>query len=369
MIIESVEISNFRNYENLDIHLGEGVHIFYGDNAQGKSNFLEAVYLCALLKSYRGAKDKEMIRFLNEEGHIKLFLLKNGIRHRIDIHLKKIGNKGIAYDGVPKKNREYLGNLNCVMFSPEDLQIVKNGPQERRNFLDSELCMLDPIYMDSLSKYKKVLEQRNQLLKDIPFEPSLRDTLEMWDRHLVDYGRQIILRREEFIREICPIVQKIHNEITGNRESLSVYYEPDVAADELESELRNGRERDLKTKTTGTGPHRDDFSFILKDESKHESESGIDARVYGSQGQQRTSALSLKLAEIELVKKKTGEVPILLLDDVLSELDSGRQRYLIEKLRDIQTLITCTGLDEFVNRQIENSKIYHVVNGVITYGE
>lgn len=357
MFIESVDLHNFRNYEDLHLEFGEGAHIFYGENAQGKTNLLEAIYMAAVNKSHRSAKDREMIRFGEDEAHIKVMAVRNDVHIRIDMHLKKDRNKGIAVNGVPlKRTRDFIGTLNAVIFSPEDLQIVKEGPLERRRFIDTELCQLDPIYTNSFINYRKALEERNRLLKDLYFEPSLQDTMDVWDDQLVRFGTELIRKREAFINELREIILPIHDHLSGKREELQLFYEPDISEDAFREALRKARDRDVKLKTTTVGPHRDDFSFILN---------GIDARIYGSQGQQRTSALSLKMAEISMVRKKTGNTPVLLLDDVFSELDSNRQSYLLDGIQDIQTMITCTGLDDFVSHHFQEKMVYEVKQGSV----
>lgn len=361
MIIKSIDLDHFRNYENLHLELGEGIHILYGDNAQGKTNILEAICLASSNKSHRGAKDKEMIRFGAENAHIKMLADKKGVEYRIDLHLKSGGNKGIAVNSVPvRKTRDFLGIINTVLFSPEDLQIVKEGPQERRKFIDTELCQLDKIYLNSFIYYKKALEQRNQLLKDIYFEPSLRETLDIWDEQLLKYGTDLINLRKQFIDDLKIVIRPIHDRLSGGKEILELDYEANVSSENFREELKKSREKDLKSKTSNVGPHRDDIAFMLN---------GLDARVYGSQGQQRTCALSLKMAEIEIVKERTGDSPVLLLDDVLSELDMNRQQYLLESIGGIQTVITCTGLEDFVNRQVRINKVYRVENGEVKNGE
>ncbi|MEE1313383.1 MAG: DNA replication/repair protein RecF [Lachnospiraceae bacterium] len=357
MYIKSLELKNYRNYEDLAVSFSPGSNLFFGDNAQGKTNILESIYVSGTSKSHRGSKDKELIRFGEDESHIRLILNKRDVDHRIDLHLKKRKTKGIAIDGIPiRKSSDLLGMLNIIFFSPEDLSIIKNGPGERRRFLDMELCQLQKIYMFHLAQYNKVLKQRNQLLSQIAFQESLIDTLEVWDMQLVQYGSSMIEKRKEFIEELNKIICGIHHKLTGGREDIVVTYENQVEADEFAKQLAKRREMDLKYKNTGVGPHRDDIKFMVN---------GIDVRTYGSQGQQRTAALSLKLAEIELVKKKIGDKPILLLDDVLSELDSNRKAYLLEGIKEIQTFITCTGLEEFVNSQLSIDKMFYVKNGKI----
>lgn len=358
MIIRTIELLNFRNYENLKIDFDKGTNILYGDNAQGKTNILESAYVSGTTKSHKGSKDKEMIRFGETESHIRTLVEKNDMTYQIDMHIKKNRAKGIAINRVPiKKASELFGILNMVFFSPEDLNIIKNGPAERRRFLDSEICQLDKIYLSNLTKYNKILNQRNKLLKDMAFHPELESTLPVWDTQLISYGRRMIARRKQFIEELNEIVYEIHKNISGGREELFLKYEPDIEEAFFEDELNRAKEKDKKYCVTSVGPHRDDISFYIGD---------IDIRKFGSQGQQRTSALSLKLSEIELVKKSIHDTPVLLLDDVLSELDSNRQNYLLNSIHDIQTIITCTGLDEFVKNRFQINRVFRVVSGIVT---
>ena len=275
------------------------------------------------------------------------------------MHLKKNRSKGIAVNGIPiRKASEIFGICNVVFFSPEDLNIIKNGPTERRRFIDLELCQLDKVYLHNLVNYNKIINQRNKLLKDIGFgnDKELKDTLDVWDMQLADYGARLITRRNQFICDINEIIYGIHRKLTDNREELNIKYEPNIIGNNLYEELVRCREKDFKLKSTTVGPHRDDISFFI---------GGVDLRKYGSQGQQRTAALSLKLSEIELVKLMIKDIPILLLDDVLSELDSSRQRQLLESLNNIQTIITCTGLDEFIENRFSIDTIYEVINGTV----
>lgn len=358
MIVKQIELHNFRNYETLCLNLSEQVNIFYGDNAQGKTNILESVYVCSTTKSHKGSKDREMIKIGEEEGHIRMNLEKKGIPHRIDMHLKKNKTKGVAVDGIPiRKSTELFGLMNVVFFSPEDLSMIKNGPAERRRFMDLELCQLNKLYLYHLSNYNKILNQRNNLLKQISFNSSLNDTLDIWDQQLCEYGKKIIEGRAEFLLEMNELVSKIHETLSGGKEKLSIRYEPSTAKEELEDKIRKSREQDIYRKATGYGPHRDDISFFVGSEN---------LKLFGSQGQQRTAALALKLAEIELVRKKTGENPVLLLDDVLSELDRKRQHQLLNSMDGIQTMITCTGLEEFVGDRKKFNHIFHVMNGTVS---
>lgn len=355
MNIRSIELKNFRNYENLEISFDEGTNILFGDNAQGKTNILEAAYMSGTTKSHKGSRDKEMIRFGEEEAHLKTVVVRGGREYQIDMHLKKNRAKGIAIDKIPiKKASELFGILNIVFFSPEDLNIIKNGPAERRRFLDSELCQLDRIYLADLTNYNKILAQRNKLLKDMIYRPGLSDTLPVWDMQLIETGKKIIRRRKQFVDDLREIVSDIHYRISGGKEELFLKYEPNIDDIFFEDELSRAKEKDKKLCQTSVGPHRDDLLFSIGD---------VDIRKYGSQGQQRTSALSLKLSEIELVRQSISDTPVLLLDDVLSELDSSRQNYLLNNISDTQTIITCTGLDEFVRNRFTVNRVFEVIAG------
>ncbi len=355
MIIKSIELADYRNYASLNLQFDKGTNILYGDNAQGKTNILEAIYVAATTKSHKGSKDREIINFGKEEAHIRTYLEKKGIETRVDMHLCKSRSKGIAIDGQKiKKASELLGLCNVVFFSPEDLGIIKNGPSERRRFIDMELCQIDSFYLYNLNHYNKTVNQRNKLLKDMYMNPDLKDTLGIWDMQLVSFGSKVIERRKLFVKQINDIIYDIHQRLSGGTEKISIYYEPDVELEDFEKKLKWNQDRDMKLKMTSVGPHRDDISFLVGD---------VDIRKYGSQGQQRTTALSLKLSEIELVKKIAGDTPVLLLDDVLSELDSNRQQFLLNNIGDIQTIITCTGLEEFVNGRFELNRIFKVSGG------
>lgn len=355
MFIKSLKLKDYRNYDLLNLEFDKATNIFYGDNAQGKTNILEAVYLSGTTKSHRSSKDRDLIRFQCEESHIETVVVKNGVPYQIDMHIKKNSPKGIAINRIPiKKATELFGLMNFVFFSPEDLNIIKNGPSERRRFMDLELSQLDKLYLKDLTSYNRIVNQRNKLLKDASFQPSLLDTLDIWDMQLISYGKKIISRRKQFIQEVNEIIEEVHSKLTGGKEKIILSYESGCGTLSLEEAVLRNRERDIKMKSTSAGPHRDDICFRIGD---------IDIRRFGSQGQQRTAALSLKLSEIELVKKIIKDTPVLLLDDVLSELDKNRQNYLLDSIHDIQTLITCTGVDEFVNHRFAINKIFHVQSG------
>ncbi|MBQ8412348.1 MAG: DNA replication/repair protein RecF [Lachnospiraceae bacterium] len=357
MFIESLSLNNYRNYDNADIHFSNGINILYGDNAQGKTNVLEAIYMLATTKSHRGNKDKEIIRFDCDESHIRASVKKFDIEHRIDMHLRKNKSKGVAIDMVPiRKSADLMGLVNIILFSPEDLTIIKNSPSERRRFMDMELCQLNRIYYSNLATYNKILNQRNNLLKQIYFDKSQIDMLDVWDSQLVYYGIKIIKDRNNFIDMLNEIILDIHKKLTSDKEELIISYDKDVHEDNFGQEIFLKRDMDLRYQSTQIGPHRDDLSFMIN---------GMDVKKFGSQGQQRTVALSLKLAEISLVKKIINDNPILLLDDVMSELDSTRRDALLSYINDIQTIITCTGYDDFIKERLSIDRIYEVSQGVI----
>ena len=357
MKINSIEAGSFRNYNSARLEFHSHTNILYGDNAQGKTNILEAIFVCGTTKSHKGCKDKELIKLGQHEAHIRMFIEKKQVKHKIDIHLRQDKTKGIAIDGIPiKRSGELLGLVNIIFFSPEDLKIVKNGPSERRRFINLELSQLDKVYLYELGEYNKALMQRNKLLKQIAFTPSLSETLDIWDEKLAGFGSKVIISREKFIERLSVITKKINGKLTGNREHTELLYEPDVRAEDFLYSLKKAREKDLHFLSTSVGPHRDDLCFMNE---------GVDIRKYGSQGQQRTCALSLKLAEIELVKEIINDTPVLLLDDVLSELDRNRQNYLLDSINNIQTIIPCTGLEEFIDGRLSLDKVFHISDGTV----
>lgn len=355
MRIKALSLQNFRNLENEYLEFNQGLNILFGDNAQGKTNILEAIFLSCTTKSHKGSKDKEMIRMGEKEAHVRLLFEKNENERKIDLHLSKTKSKSMAVDGlIVKKAMDFFGLVNVVFFSPEDLNMVKNGPAERRRFIDMELSQLDKIYLHQLSNYDRVITQRNNLLKQLIEEEGKADMLDVWDEQLLKYGLSVIKSRENFIVDLNELIKPIHFKLTGGKEELVLTYEPNVVAEEFSEKLKKTRRSDIYQKSTLVGPHKDDVLFTIN---------GQNVRKFGSQGQQRSTALSLKLAEIELFKKMTGENPILLLDDVLSELDRNRQNYLIHGIGDIQTIITCTGLEEFVENKKDSGKIYKITEG------
>lgn len=357
MIIKSIELCNFRNYEREEFHFHEGTNVLYGDNAQGKTNVLEAIFVGGTTKSHKGSKDADMIMKGREEAHLRYFVEKNDCTYKVEIHMRKGRTKGIAIDGLPiGSSKELMGLCNIIFFSPEDLGIIKDGPEQRRRFMDMELCQINKAYLYYLTQYKKVLKQRNALLKQIQQKQDLKETLEIWDNQLVENGSKLIEIRGQFVEEVADIMKEKHRNLTGGQEDIEVKYKPNCTAKDFSRQLFMEGDRDVLLGTTTVGPHRDDIQFFIN---------GQEVKVYGSQGQKRTAALSLKMAEIEIVEKIIGEKPILLLDDVLSELDRSRQNYLLENIKGIQTIITCTGLEEFVTNGININQTFEIVNGKI----
>ena len=383
MNIKEIELKNFRNYNTLNLKFHEKVNIFVGDNAQGKTNLLEAIYMTSLSKSFRTVKDIEMIGFGNEFCRIKTITEKEDGDVTVEIAIGREG-KAIKIDGVKaKKSSELLEKIYVVAFTPEDLRIVKDEPEKRRKFIDRELCMIKPSYYMTLSNYKKTLMQRNAYLKEKEINEII---LDIWDAKLVEYGTKIILYRKEFVEELNEISKRKQNEITENKESLEIYYDSNInfnenkkeiyikcnscktevnsTKEELKkviyekflSELIKNRNNDIYKRTTTRGPHKDDLKICVN---------GIDIRHFGSQGQQRTSALSLKLAELDLIKIETGEAAILLLDDVLSELDVKRQQFLINSLKENQLFITTTEISDKLKEYLPEGKTYFVKNAKI----
>ncbi len=357
MIIKSIELENFRNYEKENIEFDEKTNIFYGNNAQGKTNILEAIFLSGTTKSHKGSKDSEIVRFNEEDAFIRALYSKNEVDYKVNMQLRSRKKKSISINGESlKKAAQLLGLVNIVFFSPEDLSIIKSGPSERRRFVDLELCQLDKSYLYDLTNYNKIVNQRNKLLKSMDRFNDIKDTIDVWDEQLIFYGTKVIKRRKKFIEDLNPIMNRINASISGKDDEFKVVYDFDCLEEEYAEKLRINKEKDIKYKTTSAGPHRDDLKFYIND---------INIRKYGSQGQQRTAALALKLSEIEFVKMNIGDTPILLLDDVLSELDSSRQNFLLSSIGDIQTIITCTGLDDFIKNRFTINKCFNVENGRI----
>lgn len=360
MIIKNLTIKNFRNYTAETVDFNDGINIFTGKNASGKTNLLEAVYLLGVGKSPRTSKEKELIKFNEQRAFIKATVQKKYRLHTIEIMLEGNGKK-IFIDGIPiNKLSDLIGILNVVYFSPDELKFIKETPAERRRFLDISLSQQNKIYFHSLMRYNKILAQRNKLLKTDTHNPSLKDMLSIWDIQLAESGANIILARRSYIEKLQFFAKEIHLDLTANKENLELSYESLIEPEnreeilsEFNTKLSESMEKDINLMYTTVGPHRDDIKITLN---------GNDARKFASQGQQRTTALSIKIAELSLFEQETGETPVLLLDDVLSELDDYRKQKLYEQANRTQTLITCT---EFDFMPTVKTKIFNVSEGKI----
>jgi len=340
MYIESLEIFNYRNYEYVKVEPSAGLNILIGKNAQGKTNILEAIYLMAIGKSQRTNKDKDLINWNKKDAKIKLRLVKNSGKVTLEMRINELGKKMVLINGVPiKKISELLGELNIVYFFPDDLKLIKEAPQDRRRFMDIDICQASKNYFYLLTKYEKILNQRNKLLKTAKDKSILNDTMPIWDEQFAEIASKIILSRIKFINRLAPLVEKTHSYLTGSKESLIISYQGETGLSSAEIKeklliaLRQNLDKDYELGYTTIGPHRDDIKVSLN---------GIDLRAFGSQGQQRTASLALKLAEIDIFEKEKGERPVVLLDDVLSELDDFRQNRLIKLAKTLQTILTCT---------------------------
>ncbi|MGL5152077.1 MAG: DNA replication/repair protein RecF [Clostridium sp.] len=360
MYIKKLMLLNYRNYNNLEVTLGKHVNVFMGDNAQGKTNILEAMYYCAFAKSHRTSRDKELINWQGDSAYISLSVGKSRLDKKIDINILKDGKKGIKVNSIKiNKIGELFGTFNVVMFSPEDLKIVKDSPGIRRKFIDMELCQLNPKYYYNLVQYNKVLNERNIVLRNRKLS---EDMLDIYDLQLASYGEYIINKRIEYLEQLNLYSENIHKDITSGKEIIEFKYISTIKSDDdiqnaFYEALKKSRKRDIDKGITSLGPHRDDFSVFINN---------VDTKSFGSQGQQRTAVLTMKFASLKIIKELTGEYPILLLDDVLSELDFNRKRYILSTIGEIQTVITCTGIEDINKYLDENSKIFKVENGKVS---
>ncbi|OON99112.1 MAG: DNA replication protein RecF [Epulopiscium sp. Nele67-Bin004] len=355
MYIQNVNIQNFRNYENINLELSKGINILTGDNAQGKTNLLEAIYICSTARSHRTNHEKQVIRWEQQGAYVSLDIKKNFLEDQINFCITNKG-KSVAINKIPiTKLDELFGVLNTVIFSPEDLQLIKKSPKERRRFIDIEMCQVDKVYYYLLRQYYKVLKQRNNYLKQ-NFGKIDNNMLDTWDLQLEKFAVELIKKRKLFIHTLNNIASKIHYDLSNKTEHLEIIYDYSVDDKEFLEKLSRARRRDLATQTTYVGPHKDDLKFVIN---------GVDAKLYASQGQQRSIVLSIKLSEVELIRETKQESPVLLLDDVLSELDIYRQEYLLTYTKDIQTIITCTGIEQSVWKSLEIGKLYRVIDGTI----
>ena len=354
MWIKKIKIKNFRNYESEEINLEKNINIFYGQNAQGKTNIIESIFLCSLGKSFRAKKDSEMIKLNEKNSLIEIEYEKSDRDGKIKI---EIGNKKNIYlNGIKiKKLSELLGNINTVIFTPDDINILKGGPQNRRRFLDIMISQLRPNYMHILNSYLKTIEQRNKYLRQIKEERKDENLLDIWDEKLAEYAIKICEYRQEFIEKITNKIEKIHNNITDEKEKIEIEYITECNNKENYLKLlKERRKLDIIKGFTTKGVHRDDFVIYINKK---------EINIYGSQGQNRTAMLSLKLSELQVIKDEIGEYPILLLDDFMSELDSTRRKNFLENIKDTQVIITGTEkLDienlEYLEYNVSNGKIF-----------
>lgn len=360
MHITGVRLVNYRNYQQLSLRPDPGLCVLTGENAAGKTNVLESVFLCALGRSHRTIRDSELVKSDEPVGSVTITVDTLGGPREIEIRLSQSERKKLSVDGhALSRSGELLGVLNVVMFAPEDLTIIKGGPGERRRFLDMVISQIRPTYYYALQKYNAALKQRNALLK----EPAGQypGALVDWDAQLARLGASIMLTRSEHVQRLAEVASTMHETLSDGRERLTVAYQPSLTEydpvyliDQLEQALSDSVERDLRYGSTTIGPHRDDVLLALED---------ADVRVYGSQGQQRTAVLSLKLAQLEILREERGEAPILLLDDVFSELDKRRQQMLIVAVQGCQTFLTCTHLEELTAAGVTSMQVYRAADG------
>ena len=357
MLITRLSASNFRNLLIENIDFSPGLNILHGKNAQGKTNILETIYFSAFGRALKGKSDNELVRWDEKETIIRIETCRSSQKYITDVYIEKHGKKAAKHfsvDKLPVKHlKDLFGKLLIVMFGPEDLRLIKNGPAERRRFMDMEICQLSPVYYNDIKEYHRILRHRNALLKNLQKDRSNVDTLFAWDEQLVHYARRISGTRRNFVEKINMVAKEIYKCIAGGEE-INLVYKPSLISSES---LKKNRERDIFRGATSEGIHADEIEFNI---------CGRDARNFASQGQQRSAALSAKLAEISLIKEATGDYPILLLDDVLSELDSYRQEFLLSYVTAQQTILTATGVNELVKKVSGNYNIMQVVEGRVS---
>lgn len=359
MYIKRLQMLNYRNYNTLNLELGKNVNVFMGDNAQGKTNILEAIYYCGFARSHRTTRDRELIKWDVDSAHISLSVEKERLNKNIDITIMKNGKKAIRINKIKiSKIGELFGNFNVVMFSPEDLKIIKDSPGVRRKFIDMELSQLNSKYYYNLVQYNKVLNERNILLKNKKLD---KEILDIYDIQMSKYGKYIIVERLKYIDKLNLYGLDIHNEISSGKEKINFKYISSIKnLDDIENNLytnlKSNASKDIDKGLTSIGPHRDDFTIFIN---------GIDIKSFGSQGQQRSAVLTIKFSSLKIIREITNEHPVLLLDDVLSELDFSRKRYVLSAIAQIQTIITCTGIEDLGNYLGDDSKVFNVKDGKI----
>ena len=372
MELQSLRLVNYRNYTDLTLNFSDGVNVFLGENAQGKTNLLESIYVLALARSHRTSSDKDLIRWQEKEATISGRVKKSISDTPLSLHFSNKGKKARVNHLEQSKLSQYIGQLNVILFAPEDLELVKGAPSVRRRFIDMEFGQMNPLYLYNTTQYRRILKERNAYLKRLQMKQTT-DTifLDVLTEQLVDIGSQVLLARQTFLERLEVAAQPIHAEISNKRETLTLRYqtsldfekETDLGTIKLvfEQTLKKQQSREIMQGSTLVGPHRDDIQFIVNDN---------DVAVFGSQGQQRTTALAIKLAEIDLMQQETGEYPILLLDDVLSELDANRQTHLLLAIQDkVQTFITAPTLSDIARQLIHAPRVFHVKQGEIVLEE
>lgn len=358
MEIQKLQLKNFRSYTQKEVEFTPGINVIYGKNAQGKTNLLEALFFCAVTRSFRGAADKELMKFGTKGYEIGLSFDSQQRPQEILIRCSR-GKKEFFINGVKKQRRgDFVGTLKCVLFAPEHMALIKNGPGERRRFIDMSLCQWKPAYYTALNNYQKLLEQKNVLLKKAEGGNSCDALLELYNEKLAFYCAQVMRERKRYLDDLEGYAQKVHLELSQGSEILTLHYEPsprlDPTMEGLEEAIRSEMDRHLERekimKSSLVGCHRDNFEISLN---------GYSARTYGSQGQQRSCVLSLKMAECDIFKEAYGEYPVLLLDDILSELDERRKAYVVGHISGRQVIITCCEKEIF--QTIENTHVIEVV--------
>lgn len=358
MIIEGIQLHNFRNFENLELSFDSSRNVLIGENAQGKTNLIEAIYFCGFARSFRTQNSADLIRIGEQRGSVSLNLVSEDISKNITIVLDQNGKKMIKKDGkLIRRTADLLNNLVVMVFSPEDLRIIKDSPEKRRNFINKELSQIRPRYYECVRLYREALQQKNFLLRDDQRNGNLNEEiLDIYDIQLAKYGGEIVKYRKNFIRMLSQRANDIQQSITGGKEELQIKYIHSMTEEHPYEDLLARRDRDIYSGHSGVGPQRDDLEFYIN---------GRNARKYGSQGQQRTVALALKLAEIGIARDVIGENPVLLLDDVLSELDEERQTYLFRQIEDVQLFITTTDSHSGMLDKMLNGKVYTIQSGVV----
>lgn len=354
MIINEINLNNFRNYINQNIKLEKGINVFYGNNAQGKTNLLEAIFICAIGKSFRTNKEKELINFNENNTNIEVSYKKSDRDGKIKLEIND-KKKFFLNDILLKRTSEVLGNIYIVLFTPDDISILKEGPSHRRRFLDIMISQLRPTYMHLLSDYNKTMIQRNNYLRQINYDNKNILLLDTWDDKLLELGKKIYNYRKEFIEKIELKLNNIHSKITDKKENISIKYISDLNNNNFNEEFLKNRNIDIQRGNTSIGIHKDDFKIKINNKI---------ISSYGSQGQHRTAVLSLKIAELEIIEDEVGEYPILLLDDFMSELDEERRNNLLKNMKNNQVIITCTDKSFFENM---NANFYEVENGKVLF--